>query len=333
MAKLLSLLSVIVLIAFPARAQEVTKIRWVLAHEPIKLFERAAKHFAQEVEKKTNGKIQVEVLTLREYEKKYNKGKRLKHADVVRYLQEGKIEISQTYTTHLGKINRDMYVLDLPFLFRDHDHAQRVLEGQIGDKLLAGLEKGNIRGLAFTYSGGYRVIPSDIAIEKVDQFKGMKIRTSASPVAQDTFLMLGAKPVPLELEDVGRATKQGKIVAAESTYPRFYEMRQNEFSKVLNDTRHSLFLTAIGINKKFWEKLRPEQQEAIREAAISSARLERQESIEDAELTLKKCREDGIRVVDLPDSEREKFKTLVQPIYDKYKDYFGENLIAEIQKN
>lgn len=333
MAKFLCLLSTIVLIAIPAKTEEVTKIRWVLAHEPIKLFERAARHFAQEIQEKTSGKIVVEVLTLREYEKKYNKGKLLKHADVIRYLQDGKLEISQTYTTHLGAINRDMYVLDLPFLFRDHDHAQKVLEGKIGGKLLAGLEKGNITGLAFTYSGGYRVIPSDIPIEKVEQFKGMKIRTSSSPVAQDTFTLLGAKPVPMELEEVGRATKQGKIVAAESTYPRFYEMRQNEFSKVLNDTRHSLFLTAIGINKAFWDKLSPEHQKVIREAAISSARLERQESIDDAETTKKKCRDDGIRVVDLPDSEREKFKTLVQPVYQKYKDYFGDNLVAEIQEN
>jgi TRAP-type C4-dicarboxylate transport system substrate-binding protein len=226
-----------------------------------------------------------------------------------------------------------MYVLDLPFLFRDHDHATKVLEGKVGGQLLAGLEKKHVKGLAFTYSGGYRILPANTPIASLEQFKGMKIRTSQSPVAQDTFKALGATPVPMDLDDVANATKQGKISASESTYPRFYELKQNQFSKVLNDTKHSLFLTSIVINQEFWKSLTPEQQKAVRDAAVSAARLERQQSIADAEVTKAQCVKDGIQVVSLPEPEQEKFKALMQPIYKKYEKYFSGNLVAQIQND
>jgi len=328
------ILSAVLCAVAPAFADgQAKKIRWVLAHEPVKLFEAAAKHFANEVDQKTNGQVKVEVLTLPQYEKQYNKGRNLRNSEVVRYIQQGKIEMSQTYTTSLGVLEKDMYVLDLPFLFRDHDHATKVLEGQVGHRLLAGLQKSNVQGLAFTYSGGYRVLPANAPIEKLEQFKGMKIRTSSSPVAQDTFKALGAHPIPMDLDDVANATKQGKISASESTYPRFYDLKQNEYSKVLNDTQHSLFLTSIVINNDFWKKLTPAQRQAIRESAISAARLERQQSIEDAEITKEQCRKDGIQVVDLPKAEQEKFKALMKPIYTKYENYFSKNLVSQIQNN
>ena len=328
------ILSAICCAVVPAFADgQVKKIRWVLAHDPVKLFQTAATHFADEVSKRTKGQVQVEVLTVPEYSKAYNNGQEMKKVDVVRFIQEGKIEMSQTYTTSLGVLENDMYVLDLPFLFRDHAHATKVLEGKVGGQLLAGLEKERVKGLAFTYSGGYRILPSNTPIEKIEALKGMKIRTSASPVAQDTFRALGATPVPMDLDEVANATKQGKIEASESTYPRFYELKQNSYSKVLNDTQHSLFLTSIVINSEFWKSLSADQQKAVRDAAVSAARLERKESVEDAEVTKEKCKKDGIQVVSLPAAEQEKFKTLMKPIYKKYENYFSSNLVSQIQSN
>ncbi|MGE0525855.1 MAG: TRAP transporter substrate-binding protein [Bdellovibrionales bacterium] len=308
------------------------KVRWLLAHEPVGLFLRAAEHFAKEVEAKSKGQIDVEVLTLAQYAEKYNSGQVPTQREVVRMLQNGDVEMSQTYTTTLGMLNRDLYVLDLPFLFRDHQHAQKVLEGKVGEKLLAGMTRGRVQGLAFTYSGGYRIIPAKTALAGVADLKGAKVRTSNSPVAQDTFLAVGAVPVPMELDEVGNAAKQGKIEGAESTYPRFYAMKQNEFSNVLNDTHHSLFLTSIVVGTGFWNKLPADLQKVVREVATSAARLERKESIEDARITKEKCRKEGIKVVEWPKTEQEKFKTATEKVYKKYNaDFFSENFVAQIQ--
>jgi TRAP-type C4-dicarboxylate transport system substrate-binding protein len=138
-----------------------TKIRWVIAHEPLSLFVRAAKDFQQFVnEAQSAEKIEVEVMTLSEYSDKYNDGVAVSKHDLLDLMEQGKIEMSQMYTTWLAEdIEHDMLALEMPFIFENHEHATRVLEGEVGEGLLEKItEKSNVRGMAFTYSGGFRNI-------------------------------------------------------------------------------------------------------------------------------------------------------------------------------
>ena len=140
-----------------------TKIRWVIAHEPLSLFERAAKDFQDFVNQAQSAeKIEIEVMTLGEYSQKYNDGVLGTKHDLLDLMEQGKIEMSQMYTTWLAeRYEQDMLALEMPFIFQDHDHATRVLEGEVGEFLLDKItEKSNVRGLAFTYSGGFRNILS-----------------------------------------------------------------------------------------------------------------------------------------------------------------------------
>ena len=141
-----------------------TTIRWVIAHEPLSLFLRAAKDFRQFVnEAQSAEKIEVEVMTLSEYSMKYNDGVLVTKHDLLDLMEQGKIEMSQMYTTWLAEdIEHDMLALEMPFIFEDHEHATRVLEGDVGEELLDKItEKSNVRGMAFTYSGGFRNIITD----------------------------------------------------------------------------------------------------------------------------------------------------------------------------
>jgi TRAP-type C4-dicarboxylate transport system substrate-binding protein len=141
-----------------------TKIRWVIAHEPLSLFVRAAEDFQRFVnEAQSAEKIEVEVMTLSEYSMKYNDGVLVTKHDLLDLMEQGKIEMSQMYTTWLAEdIEHDMLALEMPFIFEDHDHATRVLEGEVGEGLLEKItEKSNVRGMAFTYSGGFRNIITD----------------------------------------------------------------------------------------------------------------------------------------------------------------------------
>jgi len=141
-----------------------TKIRWVIAHEPLSLFVRAAKDFESFVNKaQTAEKIEVEIMTLKEYSAKYNNGVEVTKHDLLDLMEAGKIEMSQMYTTWLAEhYEQDMLALEMPFIFEDHDHATRVLEGKVGEELLEKItEKSNVRGMAFTYSGGFRNVIAD----------------------------------------------------------------------------------------------------------------------------------------------------------------------------
>lgn len=309
-------------------------IRWVLAHEPIELFVRAAQVFADEVNSKAPDEINIEVLTLSEYSNKYNNGVAVTKHDLVQLLDQGNIEMSQTYTITLGKVNKDFFALDLPFLFSDHAHASRVFEGPIGKQLLDSLEQSvGVKGLAFTYSGGFRILPGNKQISTIEDLKGVSVRTSHSPVAIDTFLAMGATVFPMELEELTDKLQDSSIEIGESTYPRVYALGQDKVSKFVNHTEHSLFLTSILISTKFWNELTPELQTIISDAAVNAARHERDLSIEDVKLTREKCVADGITLVDLSEEERNKFKQNTQAVYEKYKMFFTEDLIENIQNN
>ena len=308
-------------------------IRWVLAHEPYDLFLRAAEKFSAEVAEKTNNQINIEVMGLTEYVERYNNGQLLDRYKIRELVDSGKIEMSQMYTTTLGLLDQDMFVLDMPFIFRDHEHAARVLDGEIGQELMNNLaSKTNIKGLAFTYSGGFRAIIGNRVIESIDDMKGMTVRVAHCPVAEDTMKALGATPVVMPIEQLRDAIEEQTVEAGESTYPRIYGMKQNETASVINHTEHSLFLTTLIMNKGLWNELTVEQQKIFEDAAYAAAHIERAESLEDVEITRQRAKNDGIQVVDLSENTREEFKQATQSIYAKYQNYFSNNLISRIQQ-
>jgi TRAP-type C4-dicarboxylate transport system substrate-binding protein len=311
------------------------KIRWVLAHEPIELFQRAVRHFTELLDKRLPDRFFVECMTLTEYSQKYRNGQPVTKAEILGLMETGDIEMSQMYTTWLAEFyNPDFNVLDLPFIFRGHDHAQRVLEGDVGRALLASLgTKTNIKGLAFTYSGGFRIIPATFGVNRFEDFEGKKIRSNRSPVAYDTLSSIGADPVKMELEDIAGAVSRGEILGGESTYPRFFGMGQNKVCTAINDTGHSLFLTSILANTDFWNSLSAVERTVIWGCAYDAASYERQISIDDVQATIDRCFEEGIQVYHLSPDDKAKFQALSAPVYDKYNDVFSNRDIVRNIRN
>lgn len=310
-------------------------VKWVIAHEPIGLFLKVAERFAREVNEQTNGMFDIEVLSLSDYADKYNDGEKITKYHLMDLINSGAIEMSHIYTTWLADYNKDLHALDLPFLFRDHDHADRVLEGSIGTELLAGVSKNsNIKAMSFTYSGGYRVVPSNFRGDTVESWKGRKVRTSRSPVAVDTFKLLGAEPYEnISLEEMNEYADRGEIDAGESTYVRVFPLDQYKSFKVVNDTAHSLFLTSIIVNQDFFAQFSPEVQEIMSTAAFNAARAERRESVADIPNILAECQERGVEVVRMDATEEADFKAVTSQVYDMYKDYFSPGLVDNIIKH
>jgi TRAP-type C4-dicarboxylate transport system substrate-binding protein len=308
-------------------------VKWVIAHEPIGLFLKVADAFAKEVNEQTGGKFNIEVLSLSDYAEKYNDGKKITKDDLMALVDTGAIEMSHIYTTWLADYNKDLHALDLPFLFRDHDHADAVLEGEIGTELLAGVSKqSNIKAMSFTYSGGYRVVPANFRADTVEAWKGKAVRTSRSPVAVETFKLLGAEPKEhIALEEMNAAAKAGQIEAGESTYVRVFPLQQNEAFAVVNDTAHSLFLTSIIVNQDFFKQFDQETQEIMATAAFNAARKERRESVADIPNILAECAAKGVEVVKMSATEEQKFKEVTSSVYEKFADYFTPGLVQKIQ--
>ena len=301
-------------------------LRWTLAHQPARVFERAAKAFKQEVEKNSNGRIAVKIEGLSQDPN----AKELSPFEVFSMVKKGEVEMCQTYSTYLGHQEKNFWVLDLPFLFRDHEHASRVLDGKIGKNLLASLESKGVKGLGFTYSGGYRVIASENKpINKLSDFKKLKVRTPDSPVAKSFMKELGAKAVYIE----DKAHYAKGVQAFESTFARLPGVKNDE-SKYINVTNHSLFLTSILINKDFYEKLPDDLKKIVDEAVQKTAKLEREDSIQDNMDQRKLFEESGkVKVVEASPELHKQMVEAGMKVQKQYENYFSKSLIEDIKSN
>lgn len=312
-------------------------IRWILYHEPIHLFIRTAKAFAEEIKRITDDRINVEVYTLKEYSEKFTDGVQY---DPMTLIDHNKAEMSQVRTSLIGTWDcPDFFALEMPYLFKDHNHATRVLDGDIGAKMLQSIEdKTPVRGLAFTYSGGYRVMATDRPVHTAEDLSGLKLITTPNPVMVETLEHFGCEPVPFMLRDL-----QGKSELADSngysvetTLPRYEHEANTDVQKYIADTEHSMYLTSIIISKNFWTSLSTEDQLAIQEAARKAAVLERDWSVQEADEFSKdtaKHAELGITYITFDDVEKNKLREVVLPIYEKYAQLFTDNLLDKIIKS
>lgn len=310
------------------------KIRWLIAHEPVDLFLRTAEAFSAKLSELTNGAFEVEIFTASDYKTKFSNYSG--RTGPMTELEEGNIEMSQLHITELAVWhNPDFYALELPFLFRDHEHARRVLEGEIGQNLLSGLaSQSPAKGLAFTYSGGFRCVASDTAINTLADLKGAKFATAINPVTIDTVEALGAVPDVFNIKDFAVKVKEEgyDADALETTIPRYLAQFTGTNKKYLLNTKHSLFLTSIIVGNKFWSELDESTQDKFREACLYASRLERKWSVDEAEEFAEKLDHSdiGVTYADLNEEETAKFKELVAPLYDKYRDFFYPGLVDGI---
>jgi TRAP-type C4-dicarboxylate transport system substrate-binding protein len=310
------------------------KLTWVLAHEPYNLFIKAASQFATDVAEGTNGAYEIEVLDLSGWNARSDNKISSHAADrekVVSLVNSGAIDMATVYVNTLGSVDKNLWVLSMPFLFDGHQSAERVIDGAIGCELFDSLaSKSNIKGLAFTYSGGFRMIPSKTAIESVKDFYNLTIRTSKNPVAIDTFRAIGANPVSMLIDQFRDAMNSQEVQAGETTYPRFFSMGHHEQAKFINHTEHSLFLTSIVTNTQVWNAMDADTQAVFADAATRAAKIEREESLADIEKTQIKARDLGIETVIMSNTERGRFADATRTIYNKYDTFFDNNLLNRI---
>jgi TRAP-type C4-dicarboxylate transport system substrate-binding protein len=337
--------------------QEPMKLRWLIAHQPAHLFIRTAEAFAAELEKELPGQYEIEILTMRKYMEKYGDIPELKMKpgtvegveklegqeffesvewDKIKEkwqaffnaLKTAKIHLSQTQVTTIGYLHSLYNVLDLPFLFKDHDHVSRVLDGSIGDKLSQGLkDKTGVRGLAFTYSGGYRIIGSNHPIKNLDELKNVEVTTV--PYTKELFAKLAKNAINRQsqkLDEIAENVSSGGAI--ETTYLRFA-------GKNVLKTNHSIFMTSILIGEPFFETLPEEHREVFQRAAKKVAKLERQWSLEDAETYENDAEQKGISIVDLSEEEKNAMKSIAPKQYTRaYSNIKGSVvLVDEIQNS
>jgi len=325
--------------------KQTRKIKWLIAHHPQELFFRTARAFKEELAKYCGDELDIDILTYDDYKQKYQEisgleelkftineaEDRRKGLDAYwNAMFDGQIEMSQMQVNNIGELSSDFWALDLPFMFEDHDHVQRVVEGPVGQKLCRELgEKSGVTGLAFTYSGGFRVIGSPEPICTLEDLLQKTVAVGNQWSLGETLKDMGGKymPTPIGLWWKQDPMIEGKAQAVETTYLRFDDLSGKHILK----SNHSMFMTTIVVSNKFWTTLTADQQDGFRKAALAASRKEREWSVEDSVTYEATAQERGITITDMSEEDRAELKKHSQKAYFRFKYAFSDGLIKEIR--
>jgi TRAP-type C4-dicarboxylate transport system substrate-binding protein len=319
MKNMLSIASCL-LLSFSSFAEEPTKLRWVIAHEPISVFQESASHFEKAIEKHADGKLDVEVSTRMDTAPSHYRS--FNAFEIIERVHNGDVEMAQVPLYQVAHFQPEFYALDLPFAFNSYPHAEAVYDGEIGNRLLASLTTHGVRGLAFTYSGGnLSFVSKGKAIRTAADFKGRQVRTYYSPIALETMRALGATAFPFSSARKALNYAQSSETAIASQTAKALKERG---VTSMTQSLHRHYITVLVINEKFYKSLSPKLQKAVSNAAREAARIERQQSIKDEAKIIADIKASGIEYITMSDSERAKMKKMVKPVIDQYRFFYGD---------
>lgn len=227
-------------------------------------------------------------------------------------MKNQKIEMSQTQVNVLGThLNNNFHAIDLPFLFNDHDHVSRVLDGDIGKEISnRASDETGIKALCYTYSGGYRIIGSTDGITKLDDLKEKNFISFTAP----SDLLFNEADVPhltrwkTTAKDILEMSEKGGAI--ETTYLRFC-------GKNILKTNHSIFITSILTSNDFLDSLTEEQRNSFIEAAYRVSKIERVWSLEDADKYERKAEQRGIKIHPVSEDDDNRLRQASKKIFEK----------------
>jgi len=311
-------------------------LTWIIAHEPAYLFYRVAADFAKIVNEKSKYvQIKINIITADEYNQLNSSEDKVTKHNLWKLLQNNKVQIAQMQTTSLARqFNKQMHVFDLPYLFNDHDHAAEVLEGKIGTDLLNKFDKkSKLKGLAYTYSGGFRLMPLAEKVTSLEELCDKPMRSGMSEIAQETISCFGFKPVPTEVEELTSTVINKSVLGGEHVAQRLLPDKCESWTKTIIDTEHSLFLTSIVVNIDWWNSLSDDLQLIFIDSAREAARNERKLSLFEGEKSIKQLESIGVSYIKLTDLEKKQLKSKTEKVYEKFSSLFDSTLINSITKN
>ena len=190
--------------------------------------------------------------------------------DTIEQLKIGGLDMMRINAAPLNNIVPETIAVSLPFVFRSTEHMRKVLDGPIGDEILAAMAAQGMVGLAFYDSGARSLYTAKKPVKTVADMKGMKIRVQQSDLFVAMIEALGANPTPMPYGEVYTGLKTGIVDGAENNWPSYESSRHFEAAKYYDLTEHSLVPEVLVFSKKIWDGLSKEDQAMIRKAAKDS---------------------------------------------------------------
>ena len=279
-----------------------------------------AKKFAEVVEAKSGGKNKVRL---------YPSGTLGGEQQVASAMQGGTVEVSMMAPAQLVGNFKQFLVLDFPFAFANEREADAVLDGPVGKKLLEPMPARGLVGLAYMEQGYRSISNSRRPIQKMEDIRGLKIRTIQNPLYVDMLNALGANAVPMAFTELYTALETRTVDGQENPYATLEASKFYEVQKFASATRHIYNPQLLLVGKKFWDTLSDEEKQIFEDAAAEARDHQRKVAREMEGKSREFLVKSGMQINDVPAEEIARMREKVQPVIDKYAPQVGEALVKE----
>jgi tripartite ATP-independent transporter DctP family solute receptor len=267
----------------------------------------AVKKMGAILKEKSNGRLGVRV---------YPSGSLGTEKDNIEQLKIGGLDMMRIHVSTLNSVVPETMATVLPFVFRSKEHMQTVLDGAVGDEILAAMASQGLIGLAFYDSGARSFYTTKKPITKLADMKGLKIRVPQSDLFVAMIESLGANPTPMPLGEVYTALKTGIVDAAENNWPSYESSRHFEAAKFYNLSEHSHAPDVLVFSKKSWDKLSKEDQLAVRKAAKDSVPHMRKLWSDREQKSQQTLEAGGVKTSAI--ANKQEFVDAMKPVYSKF---------------
>ena len=283
---------------------------------------RAAKLFAEEVGKASEGKLKMRT---------YGAASLGSDDQMQSALIGGAQEMMVGSTATLVGITKEMAVWDTPFLFSSAEQADAVLDGPVGRQVMDKLEEKGLVGLVY-WENGFRNMTNNVRpITKLEDFSGIKLRVMPNPVFLETFKLMGANAVPLPFSELFTALETKAVDGQENPFNTILSSKFYEVQKYLTVTNHVYSPWIVTASKRWWDGLSQTERDILLQAAKKARDFERQDTREEAAKALAQLESNGMQVNRISPEQVQSMRETAQPAIKQVIDSVGQPLFDSVQ--
>jgi tripartite ATP-independent transporter DctP family solute receptor len=282
----------------------------------------ATENLGKKLEAATNGRLSVQM-----YPSMQLGGEK----ETIEQTQIGAIQLLRVSVGSMGPIVDDINVVNMPFLFRNTAHAEKMMDGPIGQELLDKITASPNAGLValcWMDSGARSLYNTKKPIKTIEDLKGMKFRVIGNPIFVDMMNALGGNGVAMGYDQVFSALQTGVIDGAENNPPSYVFSNHYTAAKYYSLTEHLIIPEVLVFSKKAWTTLSGDDQNLLLKFAREAQLEERELWNKYQQLAMDKAQAAGCQIVEIAD--KTPFQNAVKPVWDKYGPKY-QDMIKRIQ--
>ncbi len=298
-------------VSVPAAAQQKTVLKASDVHAAGYPTVVAVENLGKKLEQATNGRVGVQM-----YPAMQLGGEK----EAIEQAQVGAIAFARVSVGALGPVVDDLNVFNMPYVFRNTAHMQKVIDGPIGQELLDKVTnsgKGLI-GLCWMDAGARNFYDTKKPIKTVADLKGLKIRVIGNPIFVDMANAMGGNGVAMGYDQVFSALQTGVVDGAENNPPSFVFDNHYQVAKFYTIDEHLIVPEMLVFSKKAWDAMSKEDQALLLKFAKEAQQEERKLWVAYEQQAMDKAKAAGIQIIQVSDADKKAFQDAVKPVWDKY---------------